>query len=291
VQYNFGAPGDIPVVGDFDGVNHDELAVYRPSTSQWFVAGHANVFATFGGPTDIPVALRNYYGNGQDVLAVFRPSTGQWFVAGQASPISFGGAGDVPVPLFNYYGNGRDVLAVFRPSTSQWFVAGQGSGINFGGAGDVPVGADFDGVGRDEIGVYRPSTGQWFVGGHAAPIATFGGPADIPLVAPYLYRVAGLDTRGIPASSLYAFNFGATAAALQAGSGGTVTAAAVTTAPSGAVVTPQASAKPQKHVTASVVVARAPAQTVSGTIHDTALAALQGALAQRRKRGHSSQLP
>jgi hypothetical protein len=296
VQYNFGSPGDIPVVGDFDAVGHDELAVYRPSTGQWFVAGHANVFATFGGSGDIPVALRNYYGTGQDVLAVFRPTTGQWFVAGQANPIGFGGAGDVPVPLFNYYGNGGDVLAVFRPSTSQWFVAGQGSGISFGGAGDVPVAADFDAVGHDEIGVYRPSTGQWFVGGHAGPIATFGGPADIPLEAPYLYRVAGLSTQGIPAASLYAFNFGATAAALSAGSG-TVTAAAATATPSalstasGSVAAPQVSAKPHKQVTTSAVAAAAPAQTISGTVHDTALAALQGTLAHRHKRGHSSLLP
>jgi hypothetical protein len=154
------------------------------------------------------------------------------------------------------------------------------------------VAADFDGVGHDEIGVYRPSTGQWFVGGHAAPIATFGGPATIPLEAPYLYRVAGLSPAGIPAASLYAFNFGATAAALSAGSGGSVTTAVATTASSGAAVTPQASAKPQKHGTAHVVAAaaEAPAQAVSGTIHDTALAALQGTLARRRKRGHSSLL-
>jgi hypothetical protein len=294
VQFGFGSAGDIPVVGDFDGVGHAELAVFRPSTGQWFVAGHPNVFATFGGPGDLPVALRNYNGTGQDVLAVFRPTTGTWYVAGQASGITFGGPGDVPVPLFNYSGNGRDTLAVFRPSTSTWFVAGLGSGVSFGGAGDVPVAADFDGIGHDEIGVYRPSTGQWFVGGHASAIASFGSPATIPLEAPYLYRVAGLSPAGIPASSLYAFNFGATAAALSAGSAGTATAAVATSAPSsaspgaGAVVTPRASAKPHKHVTANVVAAGIPAQTVSGAIHDTALVALQGTLGRRHKRGHSS---
>ena len=296
-EFSFGAPGDIPVVGDFDGVGHDELAVYRPSTGQWFVAGHSSVFATFGGEGDIPVALRNYYGTGQDVLAVFRPSTGTWFVAGQSSGISFGGAGDIAVPLFNYYGTGQDVLAVFRPSTSQWFVAGQGSGISFGGAGDVPIAADFDGVGHDEIGVYRPSTGQWFVAGHSSVFATFGGPADIPLEAPYLYRVAGLSTAGIPVASLYAFNFGASAAALSAGSGSTITAVAATGSPSstgtgsGAVVTPPAPAKHQKHVTARATAAGVVAQSNTPTIHDAALAALQGTLGRRRKRGRSSLLP
>jgi hypothetical protein len=33
----FGLPGDIPEPGDYDGVNKDELAVYRPSTGQFVV--------------------------------------------------------------------------------------------------------------------------------------------------------------------------------------------------------------------------------------------------------------
>ena len=277
-QYNFGAPGDIPVVGDFDGVGHDELAVYQPSTGQWFVAGHAGVFATFGGPSDIPVPLRNYYGTGQDVLAVFRPSTGQWFVAGQSSGINFGGAGDVPIPLFNYYGTGRDVLAVFRPSTSQWFVAGQGSGISFGGVGDIPIAGDFDGIGHDEIGVYRPSTGQWFVAGHATAFATFGGSADIPLEAPYLYRVTGLSTAGIPAASLYAFDFGANAAALSSGSSSS-SAPAVATSSSASAATGSTSSTKTTSVVSPPTQGKRPKQEVKHTknhLHDLAIASLQG---------------
>jgi subtilisin-like proprotein convertase family protein len=284
VQYSFGAPGDLPAVGDFDGVGHDELAVYRPSTSQWFVAGHPNVFATFGGPGDLPVALRNYYGTGQDVLAVFRPTTGTWYVAGQASGISFGGPGDVPVPLFNYSGNGRDTLAVFRPSTSQWFVAGLGSGISFGGAGDVPVSADFDGVGHDEIGVYRPSTGQWFVGGHASAIATFGSSTDIPLEAPYLYRVVGLSTKGIPASSLYAYDFSASAAALSTGSSSS--SGSAVTAPSTSSTSTTTTSSPSTPVVSTTPQGKRPKQGVKhpkNHLHDIALASLQGSYRQARK--------
>jgi large repetitive protein len=46
----FGAPGDIPVPGDYDGVGHDEPAVYRPSTEQFLEknsAGTNTVIATF----------------------------------------------------------------------------------------------------------------------------------------------------------------------------------------------------------------------------------------------------
>ena len=107
LTFTFGGSGDIPVVADFDAVGHSELGVYRPSTGQWFVAGHATAFAQFGGPDDIPLALRNYNGTGADVITVYRPGTGQWFIAGQGSPIGFGGPGDVPIPLFNFNGDGK----------------------------------------------------------------------------------------------------------------------------------------------------------------------------------------
>ena len=37
----FGAAGlvDIPVPGDYDGLGHTQLAVFRPSTAQWFANG------------------------------------------------------------------------------------------------------------------------------------------------------------------------------------------------------------------------------------------------------------
>ena len=170
------------------------------------------------------------------------------------------------------------MLAVFRPSTSQWFVAGQASGISFGGAGDVPIAADFDGVGHDEIGVYRPSTGQWFVAGHASAFATFGGPTDIPLEAPYLYRVAGLSTAGIPAASLYAFDFGANAAALSVGSSSS-SAPAVATSSSAVEPGNRASSSSTTPVVSSPTQSKRPKQAVKhpkNHLHDLAIASLQG---------------
>ena len=187
--------------------------------------------------------------------------------------------------MFNYYGTGRDVLAVFRPSTSQWFVAGQGSGISFGGVGDVPIAADFDGVGHDEIGVYRPSTGQWFVGGHASAFATFGGPVDIPLEAPYLYRVAGLSTAGIPAASLYAFDFGANAAALSVRSSPS-SAPAVATSSSASAATGSTSSTTTTSVVSPPTQSKRPKQVVKHSknhLHDLAIASLQGSYKQVRK--------
>ena len=73
----FGAPGDRPMPGDYDGNGTTDLAVYRPSTGQWLV--HNQFTVQFGDPGDIPVP-RDYDGNGTMDVAIYRPSTGQWFV-------------------------------------------------------------------------------------------------------------------------------------------------------------------------------------------------------------------
>ena len=72
-----------PSTADFDGDGKADLAVYRPSTGQWFVEESSTnyagqLLATFGGPKDIPVPA-NYNGNGKADVAVYRPTTGQWF--------------------------------------------------------------------------------------------------------------------------------------------------------------------------------------------------------------------
>jgi hypothetical protein len=239
VSFSFGAPNtDIPVVGNFDGTGKTEVAVYRPSTGQWFVGGHAGVFATFGGdPSDLPVP-GNYDGLGYDQLALYRQSTGQWFIGGHAQPISLGGPGDVPVPG-NYDGTGMMEEAVYRPSTGQWFINGHTSAItiNVPGytpqPGDIPAPADYDGTGRTEEAVYRPSTSQWFIEGHAQP-ASFGGPTDIPLAAPYVYRKLNPASApgAISAASVAApaYDFGASAVGLSVGPAKAKAASATVTA-------------------------------------------------------------
>jgi hypothetical protein len=124
-------PNDIPVPGDYDGVGHTELAVFRPSTGQWLVLGPsgARALGTFGLPTDIP-APGDYDGVGHTELAVFRPSTGQWFVLGPNGARALGTLGvptDIPAPG-DYDGVGNTELAVFRSSSAQWFIARQPSG-------------------------------------------------------------------------------------------------------------------------------------------------------------------
>ena len=100
----FGGAGDIAVPGNYDGigpVGRAEVAVYRPSTGQWFIGGHAtalmiNVPGYTPQAGDIPTP-GDYDGIGADELAVYRPSTGQFFINGHAAPIAYGAPNLIPV--------------------------------------------------------------------------------------------------------------------------------------------------------------------------------------------------
>ena len=85
--------GDIPASGDYDGVGHDEFAIYRPSTGQFFILNTPNSYnpATWtmrtvtlnlpGGPNvnDVPVS-EDYDGNGKVDPSVYRPSNSTFYI-------------------------------------------------------------------------------------------------------------------------------------------------------------------------------------------------------------------
>ncbi|MGI8686912.1 MAG: Ig-like domain-containing protein [Acidimicrobiales bacterium] len=176
------APVSVTVTPEADGVDYDgdgatDIAVYRPSSGQWFVRGLTPI--TWGGGSDVPLP-GDYNGDGSADYAVYRPSSGQWFVRNGATT-TWGGAGDVPVPG-DYDGNGSTDIAVYRPSTGEWFVSG-GAVTTWGAGDDVPIPADYDGNGSTDVAVYRPSTGQWFV--RAISTTVWGLSTDVPLPGDY----------------------------------------------------------------------------------------------------------
>jgi subtilisin-like proprotein convertase family protein len=121
---------------DYDGDGRSDVAVYRPTTGEWFILQSSTNTA----------------------------STIAW-----GAPASTG-LGDVAVPG-DYDGDGQTDVAIYRASTGTWFLrfsSGGSKAVNFGapsstGLGDTPVPGDYDGDGLFDFAVYRSTTGQWFV--------------------------------------------------------------------------------------------------------------------------------
>ena len=55
----WGAAGDVPVKGDYDGDGDFDCAVWRPSTSSWYVSGNSDSpmrVINWGASGDVPVS-------------------------------------------------------------------------------------------------------------------------------------------------------------------------------------------------------------------------------------------
>ena len=93
--------------GGDDGDGKTDMAVFRPSSGQWFLLNSSTNFATWtvftwGAAGDVPVA-RDYDGDGRTDMAVYRPSSGQWFLLksstnnGAWTIFTWGNSTDLPI--------------------------------------------------------------------------------------------------------------------------------------------------------------------------------------------------
>ena len=203
--YAWGANGDIPSPGDYDGDGRIDLAVFRPSSGVWFILKSSTNYSTasghqWGASGDIPVP-GDYDGDRRTDLTVYRSSAGVWYVLNSSSNFTtasgyrWGASGDIPV-AGDYDGDGRTDLTVYRPSTGMWFILRSSTNFTtaitfqWGAAGDIPISGDYGGDGRTDIMVFRPSTGMWFVLNSSTNFSTastyqWGVLGDVPVSGDY----------------------------------------------------------------------------------------------------------
>lgn len=167
----FGATGDLPVSGDWNGDGIDTPGIFRSSTGQFILTDSTGTTpsivrgvtkANFGTAGDLPIS-GDWDGDGKDSIAVYRPGTGETFFTNDdmanASTLSvtinpgidfiafLGIAEDLPF-AGDWNGDGKDSLGLWRPSTTEMILSDDNINLRavfpFGQSTDQPIAGDWD---------------------------------------------------------------------------------------------------------------------------------------------------
>jgi hypothetical protein len=176
-SFFYGNPGDLPILGDWDGDGTATPGLYRQSDGFFYsrnsnTTGIADAECFAGDPSDVPIA-GDWDGDGDDNLGIYRPSEQKFYLyttTCTGSPMGaaqiaflFGNPGDNPV-AGDWDGDGIDEVGLHRESTGFFYWrntlnTGVADGeIFFGDPGDRFVSGDWGTVdGKDTPGLFRPS--------------------------------------------------------------------------------------------------------------------------------------
>ena len=172
----YGAPGDIPLVGDWDCDGLDTVGMFRPNNGFVYLR-NSNDFGTadleffYGMGGDVPF-VGDWDGDGIETPGMYRPDDGFAYPTNSIPPdgdvgygeleFFFGLVGD-QVFSGDWDGDGTDTLGIarngkmFLRNTNDTGVAD--TEFFFGSPADLAFGGDPDGDGRDGIFLYRPPSG------------------------------------------------------------------------------------------------------------------------------------
>jgi hypothetical protein len=180
-QFAFGAPGWVPVVGDWDGNGTTTVGVFDPATATWYLRNENSAGAPdagrfqFGAPGWVPV-VGDWTGSGKTGIGVFDPSTGTFYLRNEASAgspdagrFAYGAPGWVPL-AGDWTGSDKTGIGVFDPGTSTFYLRNEASSgtpdagrFAFGAPGWVPLAGDWTGSGHSGIGVFDPGSATFYL--------------------------------------------------------------------------------------------------------------------------------
>jgi hypothetical protein len=195
-QFAYGAPGWIPLVGDWDGNGTVTVGVFDPGTATFYLRNSNGPGAPdiapfrYGGPGWVPV-VGDWDGDGKTTIGVVDPRTETWYLknsngpgAPDVAPFAYGAPGWVPV-AGDWDGDGKTTIGVLDPALATWYLKNSNAPgapdvapFAYGGPGWRPVVGDWDEDGKDTIGVFDPQ-GHWYLRNSNS--------AGAPDVSPFAY--------------------------------------------------------------------------------------------------------
>lgn len=176
IQY--GPPGAIPLVGDWDGNGSATIGVYDPNSQTFYLRnsntpGFADLTVRYGPPGAIPLA-GDWNADGVATIGVYDPASQTFYLRNSNSPgfadltIRYGPPAAVPI-VGDWDRNGTTTIGVYDPGSQTFYLRNSNTigfadlTIGYGPPGATPVVGDWDANGTVTIGVYDPGSQTFYL--------------------------------------------------------------------------------------------------------------------------------